>query len=61
MARIHALLKDRDIETDDGVRQAIADILQRPPASRTTLTKDDADTVIAQLEKLPPAPKGGDA
>jgi hypothetical protein len=60
MARIHALLKDRGIESDEAVRKAIGEILQRPPASRTTLTKDDADTVIAHLEKLPPAPKGGE-
>jgi hypothetical protein len=59
MARIHALLKDRDIETDEAVRQAIADILHRPPASRTTLTKADADLVIEQLVKTgPPAPEG---
>jgi len=52
LARIHALLHDHGVETDDGVRQAIAEILQKPPASRTTLTRTDADTVIAHLEKL---------
>lgn len=62
MAKIHALLKDRDIESDEAVRRAIADILQRPPASRTTLTRDDADTVIDALEKSgPPAPEDGAA
>jgi hypothetical protein len=62
MGRIHALLKDRGVESDEAVRQAIADILKRPPASRTTLTKDDADTVIAHLVALgePPAPDGGE-
>jgi hypothetical protein len=61
MARIHALLKDRDIESDEAVRQAIADILKRPVASRTELTVADADLVIEQLVKTgPPAPDGGE-
>jgi len=57
LARIHALLHDYGVESDDGVREAIGLILQKPPASRTALTKVDADTVIASLEKgAPPAP-----
>jgi hypothetical protein len=60
LAKIHAILKDHGIESDEAVRKAIADILGRPPASRTTLTKVDADKVVEHLEKLPqpPAPQG---
>jgi hypothetical protein len=62
MGRIHALLKDRSVESDEGVRQAIADILGRPVPSRKLLTQADADQVIAHLVALgePPAPDGGE-
>jgi hypothetical protein len=62
LAKIHALLRDHGIESDDAVRKAIGDILGRPPASRTTLSKVDADKVVEHLQKLPqpPAPDGGE-
>jgi hypothetical protein len=61
LKKIHALLKDYGVESDDGVRQAIADILRRPPASRTQLTKADAGTVIEHLENLGQPPTETDA
>lgn len=63
MARIHALLKDHGVESDEGVREAIGLILGQPPTSRTNLLEVDADKVIASLEKGgPPAPpaEGGE-
>jgi hypothetical protein len=54
--------EDHGIESDDAVRKAIGEILGRPPASRTTLSKVDADKVVEHLQKLPqpPAPDGGE-
>jgi len=58
MAKIHALLKDHGVESDDAVRQALTDILGRPVESRTTLLKSDAQQVIDHLEKLSQPPAG---
>lgn len=52
MAKLHALLKGRGIESDDMVRQAITDIIGRPLESRTDLRKAEADEVINHLEQL---------
>lgn len=59
-SQLHALLKDRGIESDDAVRDAIATILGRPVASRKDLSKVDADAVIEHLKALvePPADGG---
>ena len=59
MGRIHAMLKDINVESDDGVRQAISTIIGRELASRRDLLRTEADTVIAKLEQTgPPAPAG---
>ncbi len=60
LARVHGLLADLGVESDDGVRQAIADVLGRPVESRKDLTKGDAETVIAHLENVGQSPAGGD-
>lgn len=52
MNRIHGLLAKRGITSDDAVRSAIVDITGRDIASRTELLRDEADQVIAHLEKL---------
>ncbi|WP_209308909.1 hypothetical protein [Blastococcus sp. CT_GayMR16] len=60
MGRIHALLKDRNVESDDGVRQAISAIIGRALKSRRDLLRTEADTVIARLEETGPPPPDGD-
>ena len=60
MARIHALLKDRDVESDDGVRQAISVIIGRELKSRRDLLRTEADQVIAKLEESGPPPPAED-
>lgn len=59
-AKIHALLKDRGVESDDAVRDGISTVLGRPIASRTELSKADAAAVIEALEKTGPPPPDGD-
>lgn len=56
MKRIHGLLKDRNVESDDGVRQAISAIIGRELASRRDLLEAEADAVIAKLEETGPPP-----
>lgn len=60
MGRIHGLLKDRDIESDVAIRQAISTIIGRELASRRDLLRTEADKVIAELEKTGPPPPTGE-
>jgi DNA-binding XRE family transcriptional regulator len=64
MKRIHGLLKDLNVTSDEGIRQAIGVILglDGPITSRRDLLQDQADVVIAHLEKNgPPPPSDDDA
>jgi hypothetical protein len=56
MGRIHALLKDRDIEDDADVRKEIGRLLGIELKSRRDLLKGQADDVIKKLEETGPPP-----
>lgn len=60
MARIHALLRDRGITSDDAVRGAIGEVLGRSIGSRKDVSQGDADVVIEHLAKLPAQAQDGE-
>lgn len=62
MSRLHALLHDHGVESDEAVREALATILGRPLTSRKDMSRADVERAISYLEALdkPPAPEGGE-
>lgn len=60
LSRIHGLLGDRGVESDDAVREAIAVIIGHPLASRRDLLRAEADQVIKRLEETGPPPPDGE-
>lgn len=60
MRRLHGLFRSRLRLTDRAdILEYLATRLGRPIRSRTELTRDEADNLIADLDRLPPAPAGG--
>ena len=57
MGKLHKLLSERGITSDELVREAIVDILGRDIASRTELTKADAGAVMHLACGLKPMAK----
>lgn len=61
MDRIHGLLRDHEVTSDAGIREAIGAVIGRPVTTRKGLLAGEADTVIAHLEQLAPSkPAGGE-